>query len=87
MVRAVPVLAIILLAVMWLESNKVPVFVAFLMAFPIFEQNIQQGIRQTDSKLIEVAQFTTGASATSLGIFTYLPVYLFYTVPLFQMQV
>lgn len=56
-VRAVPVLAIILLAVMWLESNKVPVFVAFLMAFPIFEQNIQQGIRQTDSKLIEVAQF------------------------------
>ncbi|MGF1757086.1 ABC transporter permease subunit [Photobacterium sagamiensis] len=56
-VRAVPVLAVILLAVMWLESDRVPVFVAFLMAFPLFEQNVQQGIRETDPKLLEAAQF------------------------------
>ncbi|WED22926.1 ABC transporter permease subunit [Vibrio sp. JC009] len=56
-IRAVPVLAVILLAVMWLESGRVPVFVAFLMSFPLFEQNVQQGIRETDPKLLEVARF------------------------------
>ncbi len=47
-------MAVILLALIWLRSEKAPILVAFLVTFPILYQNVVQGIRQVDLKLIEM---------------------------------
>ncbi len=52
--KSVPTMAVILLALIWLRSEKAPILVAFLVTFPILYQNVVQGIRQVDLKLIEM---------------------------------
>lgn len=55
-IRSTPVIAVILLALIWFNINYVPVFVAFLMAFPIICGNIIEGITTVDPKLLEMAK-------------------------------
>ena len=52
--KAVPTMAMILLAIIWLESEKAPVLVSFVVVFPILYENVVQGIRQVDPKLVEM---------------------------------
>lgn len=56
-VRSTPVVAFILLALIWLDSDSVPVFIAVLTMFPIVYSNVVEGIRSVDEKLIEMADF------------------------------
>lgn len=56
LIRATPVLAIILLALIWFPSGVVPVFVAVLMAFPVVVGDVRQGVRSADPKLLEMAR-------------------------------
>ncbi len=51
-IRSTPVVSIILIAIMWFKTDYVPVFVAFLMAFPIICGNVIEGIRNIDTKLL-----------------------------------
>lgn len=53
--RATPVMSVILLALIWFRSNLVPVFVAFLMVFPILCGNVIEGVRNVDSGLLRMA--------------------------------
>ena len=53
--RSTPVVAIILLALIWFQSEQVPVFIGFLTMFPILTTNISQGIRETDESLVQMA--------------------------------
>lgn len=54
-IRSTPVIAIILLALIWFHVEQVPVFIGFLTMFPILAINITQGIRETDQGLIQMA--------------------------------
>jgi NitT/TauT family transport system permease protein len=54
-IRSTPVIAIILLALIWFDVEQVPVFIGFLTMFPILATNITQGIRETDHSLIQMA--------------------------------
>ena len=54
--KAIPTMGVILLALIWLESEKAPIFVGFLIIFPILYENIVQGIRSVDPKLIEMVK-------------------------------
>ncbi len=54
-IRSTPVVAIILLALIWFHVEQVPVFIGFLTMFPILTINITQGIRETDPGLIQMA--------------------------------
>lgn len=56
LVRVIPVLSIILIAVIWLDSPQVPVFVSFLMAFPIITGNTIEGMNSRDRKLDQMAE-------------------------------
>ena len=56
LLRSTPVMSIIILALIWFSHDNVPVFVAFLMAFPIVVQNIIEGIRSVDNQLIEMVR-------------------------------
>lgn len=53
--RATPVMSVILLALIWFQSNWVPVFVAFLMVFPILCGNVIEGVRNVDRGLLQLA--------------------------------
>ncbi|WP_242661394.1 ABC transporter permease [Alkaliphilus metalliredigens] len=52
--KAVPTMAMILLALIWLESEKAPILVGFVVIFPIIYENVVQGIRNVDVKLVEM---------------------------------
>ena len=55
-VKAVPVASFIILALVWLDSRSLSLFIAFLMVFPPIYLNMLEGIRQTDRKLTEMAR-------------------------------
>ncbi|MCF7941825.1 MAG: ABC transporter permease subunit [Spirochaetia bacterium] len=55
-IRATPVLAIILLAFLWFKTGTVPVFSAFLMGFPVLYQNLIMGLSKRDTKLLEMGR-------------------------------
>ena len=54
-IRATPVASFIILALVWMKTGSVPLFISFLMVFPIVWSNVLQGIRNTDKKLLEMA--------------------------------
>lgn len=55
-IRTVPVMSIIIIAIMWFKDTNVPVFVAFLMCFPIIWTNTISGIKSTDVKLLQMCK-------------------------------
>lgn len=55
-VKAVPVASFIILALFWLDSSSLTLFISFLMVFPPVYLNVLEGIRQTDQKLLEMAR-------------------------------
>ena len=54
-IRATPVLALILLALLWFPSGFVPIFSAFLMAFPVMAASAMQGALAAPPELLEMA--------------------------------
>lgn len=55
-VRSTPVMSVIILAIIWFESNMVPVVVTILMLFPIIFGNVVAGIKNINQELLEMAQ-------------------------------
>ena len=54
--KTVPVASFIVLALIWLSSKTLSVFISFLMVLPIIYTNTLQGIRSADEKLIDTAR-------------------------------
>ncbi len=54
-IRATPVLAIILIALIWFPSGIVPIFSAVLMAFPVVLADVAAGVRSVDGHLVSMA--------------------------------
>lgn len=76
-VKAVPVASFIILALVWLNSSQLPLFIAGLMVFPTVYLNVLEGIGQADPKLLEMARvFRVPPGRQALGI--YLPAVLPY---------
>lgn len=55
-VKAVPVVSFIILALVWLDSGNLPLFISALMVFPPVYLNVLAGIAATDKKLLEMAR-------------------------------
>lgn len=56
-IRSTPIIALILLALIWLNPGLVPVFIALLTMFPFICTNVIEGIKSVDPDLIEMAEF------------------------------
>ena len=56
-IRSIPVIALILLALIWFSPGSVPVFIAILTMFPFICINIIDGIKSVDPDLKEMAAF------------------------------
>lgn len=55
-IRTTPVVVFILIVLIWLEEDLVPVFISFLIAFPIIYTNTVQGMVNVDRRLVEMAR-------------------------------
>jgi NitT/TauT family transport system permease protein len=63
-IRAMPVLALVLIALLWFPSGFVPIFSAFLMAFPIMVTSASEGATAADPRLLEMASLFRVPRAT-----------------------
>lgn len=55
-IRATPVMSFIIIALIWFSSGNVPIFICFLMCFPIIWTNVIEGIDNVDFRLLEMAK-------------------------------
>ena len=55
-IRSVPVMSVILIALLAMKSAVVPLFVCFLMCFPVMYTNILQGFESVPDEYRELAQ-------------------------------
>ena len=55
-VKTVPVASFIVIALIWLSSSSLSVFIAFLMVLPIIYNNVLSGIKNADRKMTEMAE-------------------------------
>ena len=53
-ISATPVISVILIAFLFLGSDRTPIFTAFLMVFPVMTANVIEGVNSTDSRLKEL---------------------------------
>jgi len=54
--RATPLMSVILLALIWFRSDNVPVFVSFLVCYPVIHANAAQGVKSLDDGLLEMSK-------------------------------
>ena len=52
-IRAIPVASFIILALIWLPTNLLPAFIAFLMVLPLIWSGVEQGLREVDGRLLD----------------------------------
>lgn len=71
-IRSVPVISFVLLAILWLNSEQLAVFIALVTMFPILFQNIETAFSQINNKWIEMAK-VYGKSARERFFTIYLP--------------
>ena len=55
-IQTVPVASFIVIALLWLSSRRLSVFIAFLMVLPVLYSNTLQGLRAADGQLLEMAR-------------------------------
>ncbi len=55
-IKATPIVSFIILALVWIRSEHVPAFAAFLEIMPIVLENVKNGIAKTDGNLLQMAQ-------------------------------
>lgn len=55
-VKATPVASFIVLALVWIKTDGVPIFAAFLIVLPVAHANITEGVTGADKTLLEMAR-------------------------------
>lgn len=78
-VRAAPVASFIILTLVWIATDAVPIFIAFLMVLPIVWLNVEEGIRRIDPQLSEmtaVYRFGRWKTLTKLTVPSVMPFFL-----------
>ena len=69
-VKATPVASFIILALVWLDRAKLPVFISLLMVLPIIWTNLTAGFSAVDTKLVEMAHvFSVGRRRIARDIY------------------
>ncbi|WP_324824479.1 ABC transporter permease [Sinanaerobacter sp. ZZT-01] len=54
--KSMPVLAVVLYAVLWMPSSKVPIFVCFLMCYPVIYTNLLAGLDAMNPEFLELCK-------------------------------
>ncbi len=78
-IQAIPVASFIILALIWIKSDKLSTFCSFLMVLPVVYNNLYQGLTNVSQQLIEVGQ-VFGFSRFKMFEVVYLPSVLPYLI-------
>lgn len=70
--KATPVASFIILALIWITSQNLSIFISFLLIMPLVFTNTLQGIRCTDQRLLEAAEVYQLSGAKKLR-YIYIP--------------
>lgn len=54
--KSTPVMGVIILALLWFNADEMPIFVCFLMCYPVAYTNILQGFLSVDKGLLEMSK-------------------------------
>lgn len=65
-IRAVPVVAIIILMYLFFNSATLPVLIVCLMVMPLIWQTVHDGLKNTDAQLLEMARIFNLSSTKTL---------------------
>jgi NitT/TauT family transport system permease protein len=65
-VKATPVASFVILALVWLPSQQLSLFICFLMVLPLVWSNVETGLLQVDESLLEMARTYQLAPGTIL---------------------
>lgn len=79
LMKSVPVASFVILALIWIGSANLAVFISFLVVFPILYVNTIAGLENTDQKLLEMARVFSVSPAGRLRCI-YLPALLPYLI-------
>lgn len=55
LMRSIPVASFVILALIWIGSENLAVFIAFMVVLPMIYVNTLSGLKSTDKKLLEMA--------------------------------
>ncbi len=55
-IKAIPVASFIIISLIWLSAKSLSVFISFLMVFPVIYSNVLEGLKNTDSKMLEMSK-------------------------------
>lgn len=55
-IKSVPVASFIIIALVWLSSRQLSVFISFLIVLPVIYNNVLAGIRNIDPKMLQMAE-------------------------------
>lgn len=78
-IKSTPVASFIILALVWMRTNSVPVFISFLMVFPLIYNNVYQGISSVDKKLLEMSEIYSFTNIKKVK-FIYIPAVIPYFI-------
>lgn len=68
-IRAIPVVAIIILMYLFFKSSTLPIIIVCLMVLPIIWQTVHDGLNNTDKSLLEMSKmFNLSKSKTLLNV-------------------
>ena len=56
LIKAAPVASFIILALVWMKADAIPVFISFLIVFPILQSNVRTGILAVPTGLRQMLQ-------------------------------
>jgi NitT/TauT family transport system permease protein len=72
LLQSVPVASFVILALIWIGSSYLSVLITFLVVFPVLYRNVLEGLGQTDSRMMEMAD-VFGMSAWNRIWYLYRP--------------
>ena len=72
LIKAVPVVSFIILALLWVDSEKLPVLISFGMVLPVIYINVLQGCRSVNIDMVEMSR-VFGMNGGMKLRFIYLP--------------
>lgn len=55
-IKSVPVASFVIIALIWMSSEHLPVFISFLMVLPIVYTNVLSAMKSMDKKMLEMAE-------------------------------
>ncbi len=55
-IKSVPVASFIVIALIWLSAKELSIFISFLIVLPVVYNNLLEGLKSIDKKMMEMAQ-------------------------------